>query len=639
MRKLKSEDMLQHKYLINPLFTSDGRFVVFTKDEAAEDLKGFDSKACYYDTVAKKYSELDFDLRINGYISNGCGGLYISSVSDNKTIVYDVNLSEDKKEKVCELEEGLSLIARVGDAFVVTKEYNCKPDGVAEKEYYEILDEVPFWYNGTGFINGIRNRIYIANITDASMKPVSGEYFNVDKAVLSKDGNTVYYYGLEYDALLPIKHEVRAYNIETGEERNLLGKDILRISFMDVIDDALILGASDMVKYGVHENPEVYKLYDDGRYVKLTDADMEIGNMSLSDCSYKGGCTFLTEGNTLYYVITERKGSHLYTLDCSGDKAIPEKITAFTGNCESIAVNNGKVYAVCLKDYNLHELCEIVGSDAIPVTEINASVMEDRIKHIPDDILFINSEGNEVDGWVLKPRDYDANKKYPMIINVHGGPKAIIGEFYNFENQLWADMGYFVIYCNPTGSSGRGNEFANIWGRYGSIDYEDIMQFIDVVLEKYPQIDRDNLFLTGGSYGGFMTNWMIGHTDIFAAAATQRSISNWLSDFNMSDISFQEAEHDHQATPWSDPEYLWSISPVAYADKVKTPLLIIHSDLDFHCCTTDGFQMLTALRYHGVEARMCLFHGENHTLARMGRPRNRIKRIDEITNWFESHKS
>ncbi len=131
-----------------------------------------------------------------------------------------------------------------------------------------------------------------------------------------------------------------------------------------------------------------------------------------------------------------------------------------------------------------------------------------------------------------------------------------------------------------------------------------------------------------------MTNWIIGHTAKFKAAAAQRSISNWLSDFCLSDISFQEAEHDHLCTPWSDPEKLWFHSPIKYADRVKTPLLLIHSDLDVHCCMVDALQMLTALKYHGTECRLCLFHGENHNLSRSGMPKNRFTRLREISAWF-----
>lgn len=141
----------------------------------------------------------------------------------------------------------------------------------------------------------------------------------------------------------------------------------------------------------------------------------------------------------------------------------------------------------------------------------------------------------EVEGWVLLPKDFDPSKSYPAVLDIHGGPKTVYGPVFYHEMQLWANRGYFVFFCNPIGSDGRGNRFADIRGHYGETDYRNLMDFTDAVLARYPQIDRKRLAVTGGSYGGFMTNWIIGHTDRFACAASQRSISNWLSFYGVSD--------------------------------------------------------------------------------------------------------
>lgn len=136
----------------------------------------------------------------------------------------------------------------------------------------------------------------------------------------------------------------------------------------------------------------------------------------------------------------------------------------------------------------------------------------------------------ELDGWILKPADFDEKRTYPAILDIHGGPKTAYGEVFFHEMQFWAGQGYVVFFCNPTGSDGRGDRFADLRGRYGQIDYEDLMAFTDAVLDRVPQIDTRRLGVTGGSYGGYMTNWIIGHTDRFAAAASQRSIANWVVD-------------------------------------------------------------------------------------------------------------
>jgi len=204
--------------------------------------------------------------------------------------------------------------------------------------------------------------------------------------------------------------------------------------------------------------------------------------------------------------------------------------------------------------------------------------------------------------------------------------------------QVWASAGYFVFFTNPRGSDGKGTEFANIEAeRYMNWDYNDFMDFTDNVLEKHPQIDASRLGVTGGSYGGLMTNWIVGHTNRFKAAVTQRSITNFVSKCLTTDIGYFHNLSQMGTDPWTNYETFWDKSPLKYADKVKTPLLFLHSDQDYRCYMADAFQMFTALKMFGVETRMCLFHGENHELSRSGKPKNRLKRLEEITTWFDKY--
>lgn len=246
-------------------------------------------------------------------------------------------------------------------------------------------------------------------------------------------------------------------------------------------------------------------------------------------------------------------------------------------------------------------------------------------------------KGINIEGWIMKPVDFDKNKKYPGILNIHGGPKTVYGEVFFHEMQYWANEGYAVFFCNPRGSDGRGNEFSDIRGKYGTVDYDDLMRFTNFILENYPFINEDRLGVTGGSYGGFMTNWIIGHTNRFKAAASQRSISNWISKFCTTDIGYYFVNDQQDATPWNDVDKLWFHSPLKYAHKVTTPTLFIHSEEDYRCWLPEGLQMFTALKYHGVEARLCMFRGENHELSRSGKPKHRIRRLKEITDWFNRY--
>lgn len=160
------------------------------------------------------------------------------------------------------------------------------------------------------------------------------------------------------------------------------------------------------------------------------------------------------------------------------------------------------------------------------------------------------------------------------------------------------------------------------------------MGFVDTVLAQYPSIDPERLGVAGGSYGGFMTNWIIGHTGRFKAAVSQRSISNWISMANTTDIGYYFVPDQIGADLWENTDKLWDASPLKYAGRVTTPTLFIHSEEDYRCWLVEGLQMFTALKYHGVEARLCMFRGENHELSRSGKPKHRIRRLQEISSWF-----
>ena len=248
-------------------------------------------------------------------------------------------------------------------------------------------------------------------------------------------------------------------------------------------------------------------------------------------------------------------------------------------------------------------------------------------------------DGEEIDGWVLLPEGYDPKRKHPAVLDIHGGPKCAYGPVFFHEMQVWAAKGYIVFFCNPHGSDGRGNAFSYLDLQWGSIDYRQIMAFTDKVLEEYPAVDTKRMCCTGGSYGGYMSNWILGHTDRFCCIATQRSISNWMSMYGISDIPPISNFEVCSADPYSEKGFaeMWDVSPLKYIRNAKTPTLIIHSEEDHRCPIAEGYQLYTALVYLRVPARMVVFHGENHELSRTGKPAHRLRRLEEITGWFDKY--
>ncbi|MDR3251451.1 MAG: S9 family peptidase, partial [Tannerella sp.] len=275
--------------------------------------------------------------------------------------------------------------------------------------------------------------------------------------------------------------------------------------------------------------------------------------------------------------------------------------------------------------------------NASPLTALNKPVFDEYNIVKPVEIKFTGKTGKELNGYVLPPANYEKGRKYPAILDIHGGPKTAYGTIFFHEMQYWANQGYAVFFTNPTGSSGRGSEFSDIRGKVGETDYSDLIAFTDAVIAQTDFIDADRLGVTGGSYGGLMTNWIIGQTDRFKAAASQRGISSWLSFSNTSDIGYTFSYSYWGTDIWKNGQLLWDASPLKYADKVKTPTLFIHSEQDYRCWLVEGLQMYYALQYFGVPSRIVVFENENHELSRSGKPQNRIKRLEEIKGWFDKY--
>ena len=273
------------------------------------------------------------------------------------------------------------------------------------------------------------------------------------------------------------------------------------------------------------------------------------------------------------------------------------------------------------------------------LTDLNGDLLAKRFIAAPERIEFTGADGWTIEGWLMKPRGFDPSKKWPLVLQVHGGPHGAYGNGFFHEFQVMTGAGYAVLYTNPRGSHAYGEKFSiAVVGDWGGKDYQDLMAGVDHALGE-GWVDPKRLYVTGGSYGGFMTNWVIGHTDRFRAAATTRSISNNVSAFGTSDIGWHFWEYEMgNASPWVDPHKLVERSPLTYVKNVKTPLLILHAEHDLRCPIEQAEQFFVALRLHGVETQFVRFPEDNHDLTRGGKPRNRVEHCRRIVEWFDTHR-
>ena len=506
-----------------------------------------------------------------------------------------------------------------------------------EDKDYEVFDELPFWFNGAGVINSSRNALFLVDISEKEPKICRVTEPLESVGDLDLLGDEVLFSADTYETRRPITgFTIKAVNWKTGAVRPVTSDEKLSLEGLTVAEDVIYVIANAGERNGLNENGWVYTL--DAQTGSLTLIRQEEYNMYGdvgSDCRLGGGHQSAACGSSLYHITTREGDAVLYKLDPDGTST---PLLTKEGSIDAIALSPkaDAVLLIALYDMKLQELYAFEDGALTRLSHFNDEALKDRYVAEPE-YLETRSLGYTIGGWVLKPKDYDPGKTYPAVLDIHGGPKTVYGPVFYHEMQLWASEGYFVFYCNPKGSDGRDSAFQDIRGDYGNTDYRNIMDFTDAVLKAYPQIDPKRVCETGGSYGGFMTNWIIGHTNRFCAAASQRSISNWLSFWGVSDIGPYFSEDQTAGDPFDAPEKMWEHSPLKYAANAKTPTLFIHSDQDYRCPLDQGLQMYSALVTHGVPTRLVMFHGENHELSRSGKPKHRIRRLTEITEWFAKY--
>ncbi len=663
MENLKLDDFTKYKFLSGIRFSPSGKKTGFVLHQMDVDENKYLSNIYIYKEEGSSYIKLTSLDEERSFIWKDDDTIIFPAIRGKKdkerkekkeefTTFYEISLLGGEANKVFEVplnvrsiefidEDKLMVIGsfdpsrpKLDELSKEEKDKSLKK--MAEDKDYEVLDEIPFWFNGAGFTNKKRSRLYIYNLKDEKLTPITDEFTDVASAKLNKDKTKIIIVASSFTDKMQLKSDLHLYDIKEGCLEKLSHEEVFNYAYADFLGDKIIFAGKDMKAYGINENPHFYLMDLDGTNVKrLTDDDFDCGlwNSVGSDCRFGGSRSMVIDGEHLYFVTTEGYNSYINRIDKNGKI---EKLTKDNGSIDGFDVKDSKISFIGLRGLRLQELYGLKDKEEIQLTDFNEWVIKEKKLSQPEHITFEN-DGVTIDGWIMKPVDFEEGKKYPAILDIHGGPKTVYGEVFYHEMQYWANIGYVVFFCNPRGSDGKGNEFADIRGKYGTVDYEDIMEFTNIVVEKYPFIDSENIGVTGGSYGGFMTNWIIGHTNRFKAAASQRSISNWISKFGTTDIGYFFVEDQQGATPWSDVEKLWFHSPMKYADKVTTPTLFIHSEEDYRCWLPEGIQMFTSLKYHGVDSRLVMFRGENHELSRSGKPKHRIRRLEEITNWFNKY--
>lgn len=661
---IRIDEFIKYKFLSDVRYSPDGAYACFVVHEPDVESNDYKSYLCLLDVKKGSTMKLTSCGRERSFLwMDDSENILFQSTRDEKdkdrltngedfAVFYKINIHGGEASEAFSVPVNANRLLQIDeDTFIFSSDFDgSRPlqfklseeekkkelERIKEDRDYEILEEIPFWSNGAGFTSRKRNRLYIYHMGTSIVEPVTNETFNVESFHLDSDKRHAVVVGTDFTGRMPLINSVYLLNINT-KNMDRLDNGGYNFAFANFIsDNTIICAASDMKSFGMSEEVKFYSIDAGTKSMKCItpNLDVSLGNGVGSDCRFGASLSMKVDCGKFYYISTGGYNSNIHTIDEGGSTNV---ITACGGSVDGFDVNNGSILFIGMRGMKLQELYTLEGADEKQITDFNGRVLSQKKVSSPEKLSFETEPGINIDGWVIKPVDFNPDKKYPAILDIHGGPKTAYGEVFFHEMQYWANEGYFVFFCNPRGSDGRGNEFADIRGKYGTIDYDDIMRFTDLVLEKHPSIDIGRVGVTGGSYGGFMTNWIIGRTDRFKAAASQRSISNFISKFGTTDIGYFFVDDQGSGTPWNNLEGLWEHSPLKYADRVKTPTLFLHSDQDYRCYMAEALQMFTALKLHGIESRLCLFHGENHELSRSGKPKHRIRRLCEITQWFDHY--
>ena len=647
-RRIKVEDLRRFKFVSDPQISPDGSTIAFVLSTIDHEEDTYDRHIWVADTRTGALSQFTHSQGsdTSPRWSPDCSKLLFLSRGrepEKKTQLYVIPLRGGEATPVAETEEGVSSPRWAPNGRDILFTSKVWTDEKPEDTDVKVIKRIRYKLNAAGFFEGRRTHLFTVRVGRKPRQLTEGEY-DVEYTEWSPDGGEIAFIaGMEPDADTSRVRDIYKVSAKGGAPEKVTGGDYAMVSLSHSPD-------GECIAFIGHDQPEELAVDNDlyvmpsggGEKRCLTEGfsrslGMGVGS-DLRVSTPDPGAVWSGDGKHIYFLTADTPHCNVYRVGVD-DGDVETVIGGRVIDGFSVSGDGAKIAFNAMTATRPCELYLLDGG------EKRLSVFNDRLLNglqlvEPESFTFTNRLGRVVEGWIIKPVGWEEGKRYPCVLEMHGGPRGVYGDGIFQEFQLLAAEGYTVIYTNPRGSAGYEEPYTQaVMRHYGEVDYEDLMDFTDEALRRYPWIDVARLGLTGGSYGGYTTNWIISHTDRFKAAVTCRSVCNWVSKFGVSDIGFMQPESiSGRKTYWGDDlvEQMRH-SPLYYAGDVKTPCLIIHSEEDYRVPIAEGEQWFTALKLNGVPTELVRFPGENHELSRGGKPKHREERLGHILRWFRKH--
>jgi len=645
-RGVTAEDYLAFKFVGDPHLSPDGKVVAYVL--ATIDQKKNRRESSIW-VVPADGSAAPRRLSAEGFSSSSPRWS-----PDGKTLAFlsarasDLSAAESPKSQIY-----LLSIAGGGEAIALTKlknsvqSYQWSPegsrivlvstsgptDGVAtadRKSDVRHYSHIQYKFNDSGWFDDKRRHLWVVSVPGGEAKQITeGQDWNDTDPQWSPDGTRIAFVSDRTGKAYDNSHNTDVWVIPAA------GGSLTKISDHAYEDENPRWSPDGKQIFftgqtAVHQFPKLYLADSAGgaaSQLAVKDLDTIPGELRWP----APGAAFFAAGmKGETHVFRADLGSHSFSAVTSG----PRGIHAF-----DVSESSGKMVYLANDFQHLDDLyiSNLDGSGERQLTHVNSDLWAQLELQPVERLEYKSTDGWPVEGFFVKPLGWQAGKKYPMVLVIHGGPEGMFGVDWYHEFQVYAAKGWAVFFCNPRGSTGYGEKFErgeiNNWG---GMDYQDIMAGVDAALKQYPWVDANDLGVTGGSYGGYMTNWIVSHTNRFKAAVTLRSISNFISDEGTRDGSYGHEEY-FQGIVFDDFNKYWDASPLKYVRNVHTPTLILHSDNDFRVPIEQGEQWFRALQHYGVPSEIVFFPRENHNLTRTGEPKHLVESLNWQIYWFDRY--